>query len=129
MRSGTVYRYFPEEYERLKSFSYAGTNTIKNIADIASVGGMTVVESGAGTGNISFQLTDAAGYPYGFDKSKAMLRSDFLSAARQYYAEWLEIRPEQLATPGMVAVPSAKRDVQQPGYGRIFPLYCFVSNS
>ncbi len=57
-----------------------------------------------------------------------MLRSDMRSAAKRYYAEWLDVSPVQFDTPGAVAVPSEKRKRKQAGYSRIFNLYCFVTN-
>ena len=74
MRTGTIYRHFPKRYAKLKSFSDSKRNTIPNIAGIVSLDGKTIVELGAGTGNISFQMANAARYLHGFDKSKAMLR-------------------------------------------------------
>ncbi len=74
MRTKTIYKYFPKKYAKLKGFSDFNGNTIKNINKIVPIHGKTIVELGVGTGNITFQLTDAAEYVYGFDKSKAMLK-------------------------------------------------------
>jgi len=52
---------------------------------------------------------------------------DYLSIAKRYYAEWLDVEPEVLDAPGVFVVPSSRREERQAGYSRAFELYCFVS--
>ena len=52
---------------------------------------------------------------------------NYLSVTKRYYAEWLDVDPAVLDRPGVVAVPSPRREERQVGYSRAFELYCFVS--
>jgi len=52
---------------------------------------------------------------------------DYLSVTKRYYAEWLDVDPAVLDTPGVSAVPSSRREERQAGYSRPFEVYCFVS--
>lgn len=54
---------------------------------------------------------------------------DYLSYARQYYSEWLDVAPTQFDNIGVVAIPSAKRNIRQAGYSKIFSLYCFMTEN
>lgn len=53
--------------------------------------------------------------------------TDYLSYAKQYYSEWLDLDPTQFDNAGVVAIPSAKRNMRQAGYSMIFSLYCFIT--
>ncbi len=53
--------------------------------------------------------------------------TDYLSYAKQYYSEWLDVAPTQFDNVGIVAIPSTKRDMRQAGYSKVFPLYCFMT--
>lgn len=53
--------------------------------------------------------------------------SSYLSITKRYYAEWLDVDPAVLDTPGVFAVPSSRREERQAGYSRAFELYCLVS--
>lgn len=55
--------------------------------------------------------------------------TDYLSYARQYYSEWLDVAPTQFDNTGVVAIPSAKRNIRQAGYSKIFSLYCFMTEN
>ena len=55
--------------------------------------------------------------------------TDYLSYARQYYSEWLDMDPTQFDKTGVVAIPSVKRDIRQAGYSKIFSLYCFMTEN
>jgi hypothetical protein len=52
---------------------------------------------------------------------------NYLSITKRYYAEWLGVDPAVLDRPGVLAVPSSRREERQTGYSRAFELYCFVS--
>ncbi len=53
--------------------------------------------------------------------------ADYLSYAKQYYSEWLDVAPTQFDNAGIVAIPSVKRNIRQVGYSKIFSLYCFIT--
>ena len=54
---------------------------------------------------------------------------DYLSYAKQYYSEWLDVDSTQFDNEGIVAIPSAKRDIRQAGYSKVFSLYCFMTEN
>ena len=50
-----------------------------------------------------------------------------LEVTKRYHANWLDVSPACLDAPGIVTVPSPKREIRQTGYGRRFDLYAFVA--
>ena len=60
MKTKTIYKYLPGKYAKLKSFSDYGRNTIKSISQIAPIRQKTIVELGAGTGNIALRIAEHA---------------------------------------------------------------------
>ncbi len=50
-----------------------------------------------------------------------------LAVTKRYHANWLDVSPACLDAPGIVAVPSPKREIRQIGYSRPFDLYTFVA--
>ncbi|MCD6285813.1 MAG: GNAT family N-acetyltransferase [Anaerolineae bacterium] len=53
----------------------------------------------------------------------------YLSITKRYYAEWLDVDPAALDSPGVFAVPSPRREERQAGYPRASELYCFISGA
>ncbi|MCU0522653.1 MAG: GNAT family N-acetyltransferase [Anaerolineae bacterium] len=50
-----------------------------------------------------------------------------LAVTKRYYASWLDVSPECLELPGIVTVPSPKREIRQQGYGRCFDVYAYIA--
>ena len=73
MKTKTIYKYFPRKYTKLKSFEDYQHNTIKTISQFFDLDNKIIVESGAGTGNLTFQLAKYAKKVYAFDISKSMI--------------------------------------------------------
>jgi ubiquinone/menaquinone biosynthesis C-methylase UbiE len=74
MKPKTTYSFFPARYARMKSYEDYQENTIKTIQSIIDLTGKRVVELGAGTGNITFQLVKYAQMVHAFDIAEPMLR-------------------------------------------------------
>jgi ubiquinone/menaquinone biosynthesis C-methylase UbiE len=83
VKTKSIYNFLQGKYEKLKHFSDFRGNTLKSITKITPITGKIIVELGAGTGNIAFQLAKQAEKVYGFDNSKAMLR--FAKRAKKSY--------------------------------------------
>ena len=115
MKTKTIYKYFPRRYAKLKAFSDFDRNTIKNINKIAPIQGKTIVELGAGTGNITFQLTDDAEYVYGFDSSKSMLKY----ATRIKKARRIDNCEFHIASHEKLSVPSNTADIVIIGWALV----------
>lgn len=53
---------------------------------------------------------------------------DNLMITQCYYATWLDVTPDRLDAPGILTIPSPKREVRQAGYARRFDLYAYVTD-
>lgn len=51
----------------------------------------------------------------------------YRAITQRYYAAWLDVDPDQLDAPGIVAVVSPKREVRQTGYSRPFHVYAYIA--
>ena len=53
---------------------------------------------------------------------------DYLTGAIRYFSTWLSVDPSLFEQGGIFAVCSKERDQKLKGYGRRFPLYCFMTD-